>query len=80
MSHRREDPEIETVLERERSGSGSFEISEDLIEAQLLRHQIEELTPRPGPNYYAHNEHRILCEKSTELRASLIARLAALGV
>jgi len=78
MTVSREDSELESVLAIERAGSGEFENVDDDIERSILEHWIEELTPRPGPNYYAHNAHRVYCEKNSDLLVRLQERLNAL--
>lgn len=77
MSHLREDPEIDSVLQTERNGSGVFASAEEDATAKLMRLEIERSTPRPGPNYYSFNEHRIYCENNSERRERLVRQLEA---
>ena len=73
MSVHREDPEVESILQKERSGSGNF-TAEDPVR-KSLRLQIQAVTPRPGPNYYSFDEHRIYCESNSQRREELVRRL-----
>lgn len=60
MTLQREDPELETILQRERDGSGRF----DAISYAWIDHEIDHFSPKPGPNYYAFNEDRIRAENT----------------
>lgn len=79
MSINREDSEVEAVLARERNGSGQFNPTPNQIEANIISHQIKELTPTPSPNYYVFHQHRIDTSNTGERINELRDRLEALS-